>query len=265
MMENKRWLFIKAITAMCYLFLLFPLAIVILISFNQSRFPTFPPEGFSLRWYHEFFTSPDMLSAVVNSFIVATGAAIVAGMIGTITAYGFVRRDFAGKSVLATVLLVPLLVGNIVIGIALSAYFVSLGMEQNYLLLIIAHSVLAIPYVFVIVRVQLSGFNESLEEAALTMGANEIETFVEITFPLITPGIAAGMLFSFVVSFGEFTATQFWIDPGTTTAPVQIYSMLRTGITPTINAMATILIFITVVIPLVIDVLTDKDLILKSS
>ncbi|WP_411966074.1 ABC transporter permease [Haloferax sp. YSMS24] len=262
--DKLGWSAIKGTTGLVYLFLLFPLLAVVIISFQPSKYPTFPPEGLSFTWYEAFINSDRMLAALKNSFIVALGASICAGIIGTITALGFVRRSFRGKNVLSSVLFLPMIISPVVIGVALTAFLTKIGFEKNYLLLIAGHTTLVLPYIFVTVRAQLYGFDRAVEEAAMTLGANELETFFEVTLPLITPGLAAGMLLAFVISFGEFTATQFWVQPATTTAPIEIYTMVRTSITPMINAMATVLMLITVVVPLVLDVLLDKNLILKS-
>jgi len=263
--ESQRWQAIKGASGLLYLFLLLPLIVVVLISFTPTQYPQFPPEGFSLTWYAEFFTSDRLLNALWNSLLVAAGSAIVAGVVGMISALGFVRREFEYKNVLSSLLFLPMLISPVVIGVALTAFLTSVGMEKNYLLLVIGHSTLVLPYVFVTVRAQLFGFDRSMEEAARTMGANELETFFEVTLPTIMPGIGAGMLLAFVISFGEFTATQFWVQPDTITAPIEIYTMVRTSLTPEINAMATILMVITVGIPLALDVLLGKNLILKSA
>lgn len=258
------WSAIKAGTALAYLFLLLPLVVVVFVSFNPTKYPSFPPEGFSLQWYAAFFDDGRLISALWNSLVVAAGSAVVAGAVGLVAAIGFVRRDFGYKNVLSSILFLPMLISPVVIGVALTAFLTTVGMEKNYVFLILGHSTLVLPYVFVTVRAQLYGLDRSIEEAALTLGANELETFVEVTLPSVLPGLAAGMLLAFVISFGEFTATQFWVQPATTTAPIEIYTMVRTSITPMINAMATVLMIITVVIPLALDVLLGKNLILKS-
>lgn len=263
--DERRWDLIRGTTGLLYLFLLLPLFVVVLVSFNATQYPTFPPDGLSLAWYEAFLTSDRLLGALWNSLIVAAGSAVVAGIVGLISALGFVRREFEYKNVLSSLLFLPMLISPVVIGVALTAFLTDIGMEKNYLFLILGHSTLVLPYVFVTVRAQLFGFDRSIEEAALTLGANELETFVEVTLPTIAPGLGAGMLLAFVISFGEFTATQFWVQPQTVTAPIEIYTMVRTSLTPKINAMATILMVITVGIPLLLDVVLGKELILKSA
>jgi len=207
--DASGWQAIKATTGLAYVFLLIPLVVVVLVSFNGTKYPAFPPESLSLDWYRGFFNDDRLLSALGNSLIVAAGSAVVAGAVGLVSALGFVRRDFRAKNVLSSLLFLPMLISPVVIGVAVSAFLTSIGMEKTYLLLILGHSTLVLPYVFVTVRAQLFGFDRSIEEAALTLGANEIETFFEVTLPLVAPGLGAGMLLAFVISFGEFTATQF--------------------------------------------------------
>ena len=206
------WNAVKAGTGLAYLFLLLPLIVVVLVSFNPTKYPTVPPEGFSLQWYEAFFADGRLLSALWNSLVVAAGSALVAGAVGLVAAIGFVRRDFGYKNVLSSVLFLPMLISPVVIGVALTAFLTSIGMEKSYLFLIVGHSTLVLPYVFVTVRAQLYGLDRTIEEAALTLGANELETFVEVTLPSVLPGLAAGMLLAFVISFGEFTATQFYAE-----------------------------------------------------
>lgn len=262
---GREWAALKWVTGFAYLFLLLPLLVVVLVSFNPTKYPSFPPTGLSIEWYETFFTDERLLSALWNSLVVATGSAIVAGAVGLIAALGFVRRTFRAKNVLSSLLFLPMLISPVVIGVALTAFLTSMGVQKNYLFLIAGHSTLVLPYVFVTVRAQLYGFDRSVEEAALTLGANELETFTDVTLPLVMPGLAAGMLLAFVISFGEFTATQFWVQPETVTAPIEIYTMVRTSLTPKINAMATILMIITVVIPLLLDAVLQKNLVLKSA
>lgn len=263
--RDIRWSVLKGVTGLTYLFLLLPLLVVVLVSFNPTKYPSFPPRGLSLDWYAAFVTDDRLLSALWNSLIVASGSALVAGAVGLIAALGFVRRRFRGKNALSSLLFLPMLISPVVVGVALTAFLTSIGVQKSYLFLIAGHSTLVLPYVFVTVRAQLYGIDRSIEEAALTLGANELETFTEMTLPLVMPGLGTGMLLAFVISFGEFTATQFWVQPATVTAPIEIYTMVRTSLTPKINAMATVLMGITVVIPLLLDVVLQKNLILRSA
>ena len=183
-------------------------------------------------------------------------AAILAGVIGTITAFGFVRSELPYRETLATFLLLPLMISPVITGVAILRYSSAVGFPRGYPSIILAHSVLALPYVFLIVRSQLLTFDERLEDASRLMGANQLETVFNVTLPNIAPGIAAGMLLAFIISFGEFTATQFLVTPGTTTIPVIIFTMISTGMTPEISALATVLVVLLVIIGAVSEIIS---------
>lgn len=264
MMKNIHETSLKLAVLFTYLILLLPLVGVVIVSFNPARLPTFPPVGFTVDWYIDFFQNTRLLRAFFNSFVVATGSTIVVSMIGLVTAFGFVRHNFPFKNILASVIYLPLLISPVVVGVAITAYLTTLGLQRTYLYVIVGHSTIVLPYVFITVQSQLYGMDESLEEAARTLGANELETFIEVTFPLVKPGLAAGMLLAFVISFGEFTATQFWVIPKTETVPILIYSMVRTNISPMINAMGTLLILVTILTPIILSLLTGENLFLEA-
>lgn len=250
--SRYKWLAIKAVTVVVYFLMLLPLAVVVINSFNPSRLGNFPPSSLSLHWYNEFLSNELMHRALVNSVIVGLGAALVAGVVGTVTAMGFVRKTFRFKNALVIVMLSPLLVPPIIVGVAATLFFVQVGVPRTIWWIIVMHSLLGLPYAFLIIRSQLYLFDETLEEAAKTMGAGPITTFREVTFPIIAPSIITAMVIVFVISFGEFTATQFWVQRSTTTVPVVIFSMLRTSISPEVDVLATIMLVVTIVIPLLL-------------
>ncbi|WP_436346542.1 ABC transporter permease [Natronorubrum sp. FCH18a] len=229
-----------------YAFLLVPVVIVILTSFTGQSFPAVPYDGISLEWYAELMTDSQLLGALVTSFIVATVASLLSVAFGTAAAVGFVRAEFPYKQQLSTIMLLPMIISPVITGIALIRYFGMLDVSSGYPALIIGHSILTIPYVFLLVRSQLVTFDEDLEKASRVLGADSTVTFLNVTAPIISPALLAGFFVAFVVSFGEFTATQFLISPGSSTVPVEIYTMLRTGLTPTINALSTVLVVIMV-------------------
>ncbi|MFD1635106.1 ABC transporter permease [Haloplanus ruber] len=230
-----------------YALLLVPVALVIITSLTTSSVPTIPTDGLSLQWYGELAGSSQILNALVVSTVVAVASAVVSGLIGTITAFGFVRSDFPYKQTVSTVLLLPLMISPVITGLAIVQYAGMIRLPGDYPVLILGHVVLTLPYVFLIIRARLVTFDETLEQASLIMGANWLETALNVTLPIISPSVFTGALIAFVVSFGEFTATQFLISPGTTTVPVIIYTELRTGLTPTISALATVLAVIMLV------------------
>ena len=247
--RSWNWRTIKLVSLLVYLSMFLPLAIVVINSFNPQRIAGFPPESLTLYWYYEFFEDELFINAVWVSTKVGVAAALLSGAIGTLTALGFVRKPFPMKKGLAIALLTPMIVPPVIVGVAATIFFIEVGWGRSIWWLIVMHTLIALPYAFLIVRSRLFLFDETLEDAAMTMGADRLTTFREVTFPLTAPAILTAMVLAFVISFGEFTATQFWVQRDTTTVPVVIFSMVRTTITPKVNVLATIVLLITIVIP----------------
>ncbi|MCW8172406.1 ABC transporter permease [Natrialba swarupiae] len=244
------WRAVKLVSALVYVSMFVPLLVVVVNSFHPQRMASFPPSSLTLHWYGEFFADQMLLDAVWMSTKVGVATAICAGAVGTLSAMGFVRKQFPVKKGLVIVMLSPMLVPPVIVGLASTMFFTELGWERSILWLVTMHTLIALPYAFLIVRSRLFLFDESLEEAAQTLGADHLTTFREVTFPIISPAILTAMIISFVISFGEFTATQFWVSRETTTAPVVIYTMLETLITPKVNVLATLVLVITIAIPI---------------
>lgn len=222
--------------------LLIPIAVIVLTSFTPADFPTIPRGELSLRWYIALFGNNSLIQALVTSLIVATAASLLAAIIGTITAFGFIRSEFPYKEGLATTMLLPLMISPVITGLALIRYTNEIGIDSGYVTLIIGHTVLTLPYTFLIIRSRLLTFDQKLESASRVMGANPLETAFNVTLPVILPTVVSAVIIAFVVSFGEFTATQFLVSPDTTTVPVIIYTMLRAGLSPEISALSTLLV-----------------------
>lgn len=240
----------RAILAVVFAFLLLPVLIVVVTSFTTRSFPAIPYEGVSLEWYTELLADRQLLDALTVSLVVATTSAILSAVVGTIAAFGFVRGEFPYKEPISTVMLLPMIISPVITGIALVRYFSTIELPSGYPALIVGHTVLSLPYVFLLVRSELVTYDQDLERASRVLGADPVTTFRHVTGPIISPAILAGGFIAFVVSFGEFTATQFLISPGTSTVPVVIYTMLRTGLTPTINSLSVVLIVVMIVVAL---------------
>ena len=236
------WLVIAVVLAL----LLIPVATIALTSFTPANFPTIPQGEYTLKWYGELVASRELTGALYTSFVVAAVSSILAGLVGTITAFGFVRSELPHKEELATVMLLPLMISPVITGLAIVRYAGEIGLPSGYPTLILGHSILTLPYVFLITRSRLLTFDEGLEDASRIMGANSVETAVNVTLPIISPSVISGILIAFVVSFGEFTATQFLISVDTTTVPVIIFTELRAGLSPTISALSTVLMILMV-------------------
>ena len=258
MLKPSGWSLIKLYTLLVYFWMFAPIIVVILLSFNPKQFGTFPMEGFSLKWYGDLFTNETIIRAFQVSLLLGSLTAILTTAIGIPAAMAFIRYDFPGKNTINTLLLSPIMIPEVVLGVALLLFLRWLHQPKSFLLLLIGHCVLTLPYVLLVVQARLVGIKKSYEEASQTLGANPLHTFREVTFPLLMPAILAGMLFSFSISFDDVTATLFWATAENQTVPVKIFAMLRNNISPEINALGTIMIVLTVSIPLVAGYLSRK-------
>ena len=244
-----------AFTALCFLFLHGPVLVLAVFSFNHSRFSV-QWTGFSLEWYRRLLARPDILAAVKVSLIVGTVSTLVATVLGTLLALALARHRFRGRTTLEGLLYLPIVTPEIVMGISLLLLFATLRLGLGIPTIVVAHVAFSISFVAVVVRARLEGMDRSLEEAALTLGADEVETFRRVTLPLLWPGILAGALLAFTMSIDDFVITFFVSGPGSTTLPVLIYSMARRTIEPTINAVSTVIVVVTTVLIYFFDRLT---------
>ncbi|HEC23357.1 MAG TPA: ABC transporter permease [Chloroflexi bacterium] len=226
-----------------YLFLYGPIVMLIVLSFNELGLPT-AWGGFSLKWYGELARNTALLNAGINSLIVAGGSTLVSAVIGTLLAIGLERA--VRSTLLDAFVFVPMIIPDIVLAIALLSFYSLLKMRLGLYSIMLSHIVFNIAFVAAIVRTRLSYFDPSLEEASMDLGATQIKTFLKITLPLILPGIMAGALLAFTISFDEFVIAFFTAGPGQPTLPIQIYSMVRFGVTPDVNALSTIILFISI-------------------
>ncbi|MFC7157823.1 ABC transporter permease [Halomarina halobia] len=238
-----------------YAVLLVPIVVIVLTSLTPRPFPTLPREGISLQWYVTLLNDPEILNALSTSIFVATISSILSGLLGTITAFGFVRTEFPYKEQISTLMLLPLMISPVITGLALIQYASELGISSGYVPVVLGHTILTLPYVFLIVRAELVSFDTTLEAASQVLGAGPAESILNVTLPIISPAVFSAILISFVVSFGEFTATQFLVSPGTTTVPVIIYTMTRSGLSPVISALSTVLIVVMLIVAVLATVL----------
>ncbi|MBO8171906.1 MAG: ABC transporter permease subunit [Bacillaceae bacterium] len=233
--------------ALIYSFLYIPILILIAFSFNDSKLNAVW-QGFTLEWYVQLWSNTNVLEAAKVTLIVAVVSTIASTMIGTLVAVGMYKYHFRGKSVLDAGLYIPLVMSEIVMGIAFLAFFSMVDMPLGIWTLIIAHITFCIPFVVVVIRARLQGFDRSIEEAAMDLGASEWKTFLLITLPVISPAIVASALLAFTLSIDDVIISFFVAGPGSTTLPLQIFSMVRFGVTPEINALSTIMLAVTLVI-----------------
>jgi spermidine/putrescine transport system permease protein len=243
----KRNRLLAAHAGLVYVFLYAPIAILVVFSFNRGK-QTAVWEGATLDWYRSLASNDLIQTAVRNSLIVGVVSTAAATVIGTLVALALGRYTFRGEGFTRNLLYLPIIIPEIVIGAALVTFFGAAAFRLSLGTVVIAHIVFCISYVAIVVRARLSGFDRSLEEAALDLGARPLQTFWRVTLPLIAPGIVAGALLSFTISIDDYVITSFVAGVGATTLPLQIYSMLKVGVTPEVNAVSTLLLAVTVVL-----------------
>jgi spermidine/putrescine transport system permease protein len=233
-----------------FIFFYAPILVLVLFSFNSGRFVS-QWEGFSFQWYVTLFQNKEIALALRNSLIVASISTVVSTVLATLVAVGMERFDFPGKLAMDSVLYLPIIIPDIAMAVMLLLFFVQAGQALGLIgirfslglgTVILAHVAFNVAFVTVTVRARLADFDRSLEEAARDLYANEWETFRLVTLPLIMPGIVAGALLAFTISLDDFVVTFFTSGPGSTTLPLRIYSMVKTGITPEINALSTLML-----------------------
>ena len=229
---------LQAYSALAILFLFLPVLMLVVLSFNSNATGVFPLSGFTLDWYREAFQNKIIWPALRNSAIVAFFTAVVAAALGTPAAFGLTRYNFRFKNLLRGMLVVPMSLPTLLIGIALLSYFAFLSIPRSLITVIIGHVVYTVPYMVLVVGARLAEFDFTVEEAAQDLGATPAQTFHMITFPLIRPSIIGAMLLIFAQSFDMFVITFFNIG-AQSTLPMVIWSMMRRGINPSLNALGT--------------------------
>jgi spermidine/putrescine transport system permease protein len=234
-----------------------PVAVLVLYSFNASRYSA-AWNGVTLEWYRRLLARPDILRALRLSLEVASISTLIATALGTLLALGLGRRVFRGRQAVEGGIYLPIVTPEIIVGIAMLILFASLRVPLGMGTIVIAHVAFNIPFVTVVILARLRGMDRSLEEAALVLGADEITAFRRITLPLLAPGVLAGALLAFTLSLDDFVITFFVSGPGSTTLPVLVYSMVRRGIEPTINAVSAVLVFVTTLTIVAAERLTSR-------
>jgi putative spermidine/putrescine transport system permease protein len=256
---------LAAVAALVLLYLVFPILVVIPLSFSAGTYLSFPPPGFSLRWYANFLGRSDWLSAASLSLWVGGAVMVLATALGAPAAIALVRTDFRGKNLLVGFIISPLIAPVIIVAIGLYFFYARLGLVGNPVALVVAHTCLAVPFVVINVSATLQSFDERLEHAAMNLGATPWRTFWQITFPIIRPGVLAGALFAFISSFDELVVALFVSGTSAVTLPRKMWESIRFEIDPTIAAVSTILIVLTGVLFLSAELLRQRSERLRSS
>lgn len=229
------------------LWLIAPTLIIIPISFTDKQSLSFPPSGFSFHWYQGFFTNPAWISSLGNSLQIAAIVAVVATAIGTTAAIGLEKIKSRATGIVRAILLAPMIVPGVVLATGIYAVFLEQRLLGTYIGYVVAHSMLALPFVLITVGANLAVFDPRLETAAASLGAKRLTTFFTITMPLIMPGILSGMLFAFVTSLDEVVVALFITSPQLRTLPVQVFTSITKDADPTVAVVGTLIFLMTTV------------------
>ncbi|MCR8546823.1 ABC transporter permease [Salipiger sp. P9] len=244
------WFLIRGYAILVYIFMFLPVAVVVLLSFNASQFGAFPMTGFSFRWFVELAQNEAILRAFRTSVILGLLTALISTTLGVLASLALVRYRVPGANLVSTLLIAPILVPEVVLAVALLLFLNVLGVNKSFALLLFGHVIFTLPFVILVVQARLVAIRRDVEEAAMSLGASPMQTFFQITLPLMLPAVLAGGLFAFTISFDDITGTLFWKPGGVETVPTQIFAMLRNSISPEINALGTVMIVMTVGLPL---------------
>lgn len=246
-------IFLGLVTVLNYL----PIILTVVYSFNKSKL-TSVWEGFSLDWYKMLLNDGDIKKALLNSIILAVLTCLLSLVIGVSAALAMRGKKLIFDDFISSFASLPIMIPEIILGMVFMAIFSYMNLPFGFVTMTIAHSSFCVPYIFLIVRARLMGMDLSLEEAARDLGASEFETFRDVTLPYILPGIASGLLLSFAMSFDDVVISIFTTGPSVNTLAIKIYTKMKTGITPEINALATVILVITVLV-IFISERTRKD------
>ena len=264
---ERIWYYLfRFICGLIFLFLIFPILVIIPLSFNTVPFFTFTPEmlsfnpeGYSLRWYEDFFTSQNWRGAVNNSFIIAIFSTLIATSLGTLAALGLSRRNVPYRTVMMAILISPMIVPLIISACGMFFFYSRVHLQGTHLGVILAHAALGTPFVVITVTATLVGFDRSLIRAANSLGADGVTTFFKIIVPLIIPGVISGALFAFITSFDEVVVILFVGSFEQRTIPWQMFSGIRENISPTILAVATLLVLVSVALLSTLELLRRRS------
>ena len=242
-----------------FIFLFLPIFVLILFSFNTSRL-NIVFEGFTFQWYARLFENKALLEALFNTLLVAGISTVVSTVVGTISAYGLHKYSFRGKNIVNELLYIPVVIPEIVLGIALLSVYTLLKLELGMTTLILAHICFCIPFVIISVRSVLESLDSHIEEVASDLGASRFQTFTKIVIPMLMPGILSGAQLALTLSLDDVVISYFTAGPGANTLPLQVYSMIKTGITPDVNALITIMLAIVFILLMISTVMQLRRL-----
>lgn len=245
--------------ACIYIFMYVPIIVLIVFSFDNSRLAV-EWHGFTLDWYQKLFHNEAVASALYNSLSVALTAVAISVVMGVMVAVGLSQSKFKGSSVIRGLIVLPIIVPEIAMAVGALILFIAIGLPLGLASVIVAHIVFCLSYVALTVMARLEGLDPQLNEAALDLGATPVEAFFKVTLPILLPGIISGALLAFVLSLDDFVITQFTAGVGATTLPLRIYSMVKFGVSPEINALSTLMLTVTFAITLLAEWIRTRRL-----
>ena len=244
--------------AIILIFMYLPILIVIIYSFNENKL-TAIWSGFSLKWYAELLKDKDLMEALKNSLILGVLSCFCAGVIGTIGAVGMARMNYKTKGIMEYVSMLPIMIPEIILGMVFLAFFSAISLPFGMTTLVIAHTTFCIPYIYMMVKARLVGMDPTLLEAARDLGASEIRAFWDITLPLIMPAVASGSLLAFAMSFDDVVISVLVTNSRINTLPIKVFSRIKFGVSPEINALSTMMLSVTLIIILSVVRINKKN------
>lgn len=244
---KKRWKWPKAYLAVLTFLMYLPLVMVVIFSFNESKLSA-SFTGFSLKWYEILAHDRDLKEALINSIVLGVLSCGISAVIGTLGAVGMARVNYRSKGMMEYLSTIPIMIPEIILGMVFLVFFSLLNLPFGMVTLVIAHTTFCVPYIFMMVKARLVGIDKSLEEAARDLGAGPVRTFFDITMPLIMPAVLSGSLLAFAMSFDDVVISIFVNGPRLNTLPVKVYAQLKTGVTPEINALCTIILAVIILV-----------------
>ncbi|HBX53891.1 ABC transporter permease [Pseudomonas sp. UBA2684] len=246
-------------TAVIALFLLLPIVFIVLLSFGSSQWLVFPPPGWTLKWYEQFFSNPEWMASVLTSLKVAVITTLCAVALGLPSAFALVRGRFPGRELLYALFTLPMIVPLVIIAVAVYALFLKLGYTGTLFSFVVSHVIVALPFTIISIINSLKLFDQSIEDAAVICGASRLQAVYRVTFPAIRPGMVAGALFAFLVSWDEVVLSVMMASPTLQTLPVKMWTTLRQDLTPVIAVASTLLIGLSVLIMVIAAALRRRN------
>ena len=241
-----------------FLFFYLPIAILVLYSFNQSKL-NIVWTGFTLDWYGALWSDSVLVRTLKNSLIVASATTVLSVVLGTAAGWLLYRYRYRGSALLETLVFLPMIVPEVILGVSLLILFVTIGLQLGYTTIVISHVTFCFPFVMAAVQARLAGLDPALEEAALDLGATPLQAFTKVLVPYLMPAIVAGALMAFTLSLDELIVTYFTASAGTRTLPLEIFGRVKKGLDPSLNAISTAFIGITVLAVLLMEVLRRRS------